>query len=224
MSSAAIARTQSGSTSPPGFTTNSANTASHCLTAGRQRPQARLLKMEGQSPGIRRPKAGNAGAARAPCTASPLPRCFTMPTRPIPAGEAGTIAKNGCAFLRVWRPVPQTGVAIMATSSDNRPSRPASSSITTRISTRPSRRMDHQGRDRQGRNLELDRPARQRQVGLADQRGDPCRRGCRLARSPLQGKDWRCLFRSGARPIGKAPADGHGRDRPTCRSPSPAGY
>ena len=69
---------------PPRFTANSASTASNCSTAGRQRPQAQYRKRERQTD-IRPPKAGSAGAARAPCTASPSPRCFIYADQADPA-------------------------------------------------------------------------------------------------------------------------------------------
>ena len=75
MSSAATALTKVWLPLPPGFTTNSASTASSCSTAGRQRPRARLSKT-GTSPGIQPPKAKNAGAVPHDARASPSPRLF----------------------------------------------------------------------------------------------------------------------------------------------------
>src|SRR4029077_12283860 len=61
-------------------------------TAGRQRPR----------PYTTLAKARTVGAVRAPCAASPSPRCFTMPTRPILPGGSDTTTRKTNAPLRAW--------------------------------------------------------------------------------------------------------------------------
>ena len=58
------------------FTTNSANTASSCSTAGRQRPQARLSKTGSHSRGIRRQKPGTLARCAHACTSITIATIF----------------------------------------------------------------------------------------------------------------------------------------------------